>query len=245
MILATLVIGAIALFVCFVYIKPMTWRLIGTFIAMIILVFSLTMITQNDRDHYGMHKVTTSTTKTIYSADPSGKMNMVLYQKIGTKGKEDTQIYSTKKGQKKPGHTQVNEYTTNKVKTTTSTTATMKTTVTKWRYKDDRAKLWFGISGNDGKLVKRVNTFYLPQSWLHLSTAQVKQLKAEMAKMQTPAAKAQMKEQGAAYVKAQMQAAIAKDPSIATDQAKQAALSKQYAADFQNNLIKQAVAQLK
>ena len=66
-----------------------------------------------------------------------------------------------------------------------------------------------------------------------------------MAKMQTPQAKAQMKQQAEAYVKAKMQAAVTKNPKLAMDQAAQAKLTKQYAAEFQSQLIKKAVASVK
>lgn len=245
MILVTLVLGAIAFFVCFVYIKPVIWRTVGTLLALVFLIPSLLMINLNDHDHFGMKKVTTTTTKVIYSADPTGKMNMMLYQNIGTKGTENTQIYATKKGQKKPGHTQVNENTFNHVKSTAASTATLTTKETRWVYKNNTTKLWFNVANNNHELIKRTNTFHLPNDWVHLSTTQAKQLKAQMAKQQTPAAQAQVKQQAAAFVKQQMQAAIAKDPSLANNQAKQQQLSKQYAAQFQSQLIKKAVANLK
>ncbi|MGR6687100.1 DUF4811 domain-containing protein [Furfurilactobacillus rossiae] len=71
MILATLVIGAIALFICFVYINNRTWQIIGTLLSIIVLCGSLFMIAANDHSHFGMHKVTTTTTKQIYSASGS------------------------------------------------------------------------------------------------------------------------------------------------------------------------------
>ncbi|GEK29622.1 DUF4811 domain-containing protein [Furfurilactobacillus siliginis] len=240
MILATLVIGAIALFICFVYIKPMTWRVIGTLLSLVLLITSLVMINKNDHDHYGMHKVTTTETKKIYSADATGKMGLLLYQPIGSKGTENVQIYATKPKQKTPGHTQPNEFTTNKVKRTSAAKATLKTTETRWQY-NKGAKIWFGISGNNNKLIKRVNTFTIPNNWIHITTKQATTLKKKMAKMQTPAAQAQTKQQAEAYVKTKMQAAAQKDPSIMQDQAKQAKLSKQFAAEFQANMIKQAI----
>ncbi|HAT55237.1 MAG TPA: DUF4811 domain-containing protein [Lactobacillus sp.] len=247
MILVTLVIGAIALFICFVYFKNRVWQIIGTLLSIIVLCGSLFMITQNDHNHFGMHKVTTTTTKRIYSASGSSAngVNMVLYQNIGSKGTENVQIYATKADQKKPGHTQADEFTTNKIKKASGNKATLKTTETRWEYKNHTAKVWFGVAKSHHKLTKRVNTFYLPSSWLHLSTTQAKQLKSQMAKMQTPQAKTQMKQQAEAYVKGKLQAAAMKDPSIATDKAKQAKLSKQYAAEFQSQLIKKAVASVK
>ena len=247
MILATLVIGAIALFICFVYINNRTWQIIGTLLSIIVLCGSLFMITANDHSHFGMHKVTTTTTKQIYSASGSSAngVNMVLYQNVGTKGTENVQIYATKANQKKPGHTQADEFTTNTIKKASGNKATLKTSETRWEYKSHTAKVWFGIAKENHKMTKRTNTFYLPSSWLHLSTSQAKKLQGQMAKMQTPQAKAQMKQQAEAYVKAKMQAAVTKNPKLAMDQAAQAKLTKQYAAEFQSQLIKKAVASVK
>lgn len=42
-----------------------------------------------------------------------------------------------------------------------------------------------------------------------------------------------------------MKAAIMKDPSLATDKAKQAQLAKQYGQEFQQQMIKKIVAEVK
>ncbi|GBG93606.1 hypothetical protein LFYK43_00650 [Ligilactobacillus salitolerans] len=247
MILATLVIGALSAFICYVYIKPVVWRVIGTLISAVILIGSLVLLALNSHEHYGMHKVTSTKVVQVYPASSKNNMNIMIYQPVGSNGKETVQIYKETKNQKKPSHTQANEYTVanNHIQRTNAKTATLTVKETRWKFKSKTYKFWFGVSGLQNKLVKRTNTFKLPQDWLHLSTTQVKALQKKLAGMKTKAGQAKVKAQAQQYVQQQLKAAIMKDPSLATDKAKQAALAKQYAAQFQQQLIKKAVADLK
>lgn len=247
MILATLVIGAVAAFLCYVYIKPVVWRTIGTLISAVLLVGSLVMLTMNSNSHYGMHKVTTTKTTQIYPASSKNGLNIMLYQPIGTNGKETVQVYKETLDQKKPSHTQANEYTVanNHIKRTNAKSATLQVKETRWKFKSNGYKFWFGISGMQNKLVKRSNTFNLPKDWLYLSTTQVKALQKKMSGMKTKAGQAKVKEQAQQYVSQKMKAAIMKDPSLATNKAKQAQLAKQYGQEFQQQMIKKIVAEVK
>lgn len=245
MILVTLVIGAVATFMSFVYLRKPLLRTIATLIALIIFGLSLVFLVLSDYNHFGMHQVTESRTTQIYPAKSANGLNLMLYKTLGTNGKETVQVYKTDPDQKKPVHSQVNEETisNNHIKSTTKQDGSLKETVTRWKYKSNADKIWFGVSGLNNKLVKRVNTFYLPKNWLHLSMNQVKQLQKKMAQMKTPAGQAQVKAQAQAYVKQQLAAAAKKDPSLMTNKAKMTALSKQYAQEFQTQLIKKAVGQ--
>lgn len=247
MILAILVIGSIAAFLSYVYIKPIVWRTVGTIISLVLLVGSLALLTMNSHSHYGMHKVTTTKTTQIYPASSKNGLNIMLYQPIGTNGKETVQIYKETLDQKKPSHTQANEYTAanNQIKRTNKQSATLQVKETRWRFKSNGFKFWFGISGMQNKLVQRTNTFNLPKDWLHLSTTQVKALKKKMAGMQTKAGQAKVKEQAQQYVQQKMKASIMKDPSLMTDKAKQAKLAQQFAQEFQQQMIKKIVAEVK
>lgn len=189
MILATLVIGAVAAFLCYVYIKPVVWRTIGTLLSAVLLVVSLVMLTVNSSSHYGMHKVMTTKTTQIHPASSKNSLNIMLYQPIGSNGKETVQVYKETSDQKKPSHTQANEYTVanNHIKRTNAKSATLQVKETRWKFKSNGYKFWFGISGMENKLVKRSNTFNLPKDWLHLSTTQVKALQKKISGMKTKA----------------------------------------------------------
>lgn len=59
-----------------------------------------------------------------------------------------------------------------------------------------------------------------------MSTTQVKALQKKISGMKTKAGQAKVKEQAQQYVSQKMKVAIMKDPSLATDKAKQAQLAK-------------------
>lgn len=247
MIIFTLILGAILSFLSFVYIRSIGWKIFCTIISVAILGFSIVFLVLNDYSHYGMYQKTTSQTKRIYPVSSTNNMDLVLYRPLGSKGTENIQLYKNKASQKKPSHTQANEYTAshNHVKQTKQNKAYLKNQETRWEYKKGSDSFWFSIAGNGHKLVKRTNTFYLPKKWLHLSTSQAKALQKQMAKQKTPAAQAKIKQQAKTYVQGKMKAAVAKNPKLATNKKAQAQLTKQYTQEFRSNLIKRAVQQIK
>ncbi|WEV38863.1 DUF4811 domain-containing protein [Lactobacillus sp. ESL0680] len=247
MILATLVIGALAAFISYIFIKTPKWRITATIISAVILISSLVFLTLNSHEHYGMHQVTTTKTVQVYPASAKNGLNMVLYKPVGTNGKETVVVYKKTLDQKKPSHTQANELTAanNRVKRVAGNTATLKVKETRWRFDSSAAKLWFGVSGLENKLVKRSNTFYLPKTWFYLSTDQVKAMQKKMAAMKSKAAQQKLKQQAQQYVMAQIKQAMMKNPALATDKAKQASLAKQYAQEFQQQMFKKVIKSLK
>ncbi|EHN59685.1 DUF4811 domain-containing protein [Oenococcus kitaharae] len=242
MILILLILSAVAFFMSFIYVDRLFPRTLLTLISGVVLILSLIAIVANFHDHFGLQKVTTQRSFKIYSAAGSKMpIGLLLYQPIGTSGKDNVYIYATKSNQKKPSHTQADAMTKNRLTRVSSENARLQTSETRWEYRSAFNRLLFGLAGNGHELTHRVNRFYLPKSWLRLSTIQAKALQKQMssAKFQ-----AQAKSQGAAYVQAQMQAAIAKQPSLAADRQAQQRLGKQFAADFQMQLIQETVSKL-
>ncbi|KRM95307.1 hypothetical protein FC19_GL002072 [Liquorilactobacillus aquaticus DSM 21051] len=242
MIIFALIFGAIAIFTSFIYIEKVLPRLLCTFISGVILVGSIGGIVGNYYDHFGMHKVTETTIQKIYSADTTGKMNMILFQPIGTAGKENVYIFTRHENAKKVSHTKANEYTSNKITLTKGSEATLKTTKVRWQYKSNAYKFWFGIANNNNKLIKRTNRFYIPKNWFVLSTQQAKELKK---KMSSSSFQAKAKEEAAAYVESKIKAAIVQDPSLMTDKNRQKKLTQQLAAEYQAKLLKETVSKIK
>ncbi|MFT8469414.1 DUF4811 domain-containing protein [Oenococcus sp.] len=243
MILILLILSAVAFFVSFIYIDRLFPRTLLTLISGVVLILSLAAIAANYYDHFGLQKVTTQQTRRIYSSAGSKMpVGLLLYQPIGTSGKDNVYIYTTKANQKKPSHTQANSMTVNRVIAVSSQKARLQTSETHWEYRSNFNRFLFGIAGNGHELTRRINRFYLPKSWPRLSTVQAKALQKQMgsAKFQ-----AQAKTQAAAYVQTHMQEAIAKQPALATDRQAQQRLGKQFAADFQRQLIQETVSQLK
>lgn len=240
MILITLVIGAITFFLAFMFANGPVKRTLALLVTGIILLGSIVGMVSNYHDHFGMHKVTTTTTKTIYSASNSSSMPIALYKQVGTSGKNDVYIYNLKQKQKTPDHTKADEYTSNKIKYTNKSTATMTTKVTRWQFKNNFYKDLYLWSGMGGQIVKRVNTFNLPKTWVKLSVTQAAKLEKLMA---SPTAKAQMQTQAKAYIEAKVKAAMTQNPQMTEVQ--RAKVTQQAQAEFQAQALKKAVSELK
>lgn len=239
MILILLVIGALCFFLAFMFTNRAATRALALLVSGVVLIGSIVLMVANYHEHYGMKKVTTTTTQKIYSASGSSSMNMALYKQVGTSGKNNVYIYDVKENQKAPSHTKADEYTTNHVNWTNKANATLTTKVTRWEYKSDFYSLLFKWSGMDGTMVKRVYTFNLPKTWVKLSTTQAAKLKKLMG---SSTAKAQMATQAKAYITAKVQAAMMKNPQMTEVQ--RAKVTQQAQAEFQAQALKKAVAQL-
>ncbi|KRN47703.1 hypothetical protein IV84_GL001683 [Pediococcus damnosus] len=228
------------------YIPSATWRNILSPIFAVIIILCAVFMVRNDREHYGMHKVDTTQTSDLVSVSPSKEMKMLLYQPVGTAGKEKVYIYKKNVSQKKPTTTNPDpSNTTNTVKTV-SGTPTVKTTTTRWEYKNDAYRFWFGIAGNGHKLIRHHNTFNINKDWLTLSSAQAKKLQ-KLAKEN----QAKMKNEGKQYVGAQVKqtvtAAMKKNPkmSAADQKSLQQATVKKATAAYQKQATAKMIAEAK
>lgn len=236
MILIILVLAAILFFLAFMFTNRMGTRILAVSLTGIVLIGSCVVMVANYHDHYGMKKVTTQTNQQIYSASGSKLLNLLLYKPVGTSGKNNVYIYDRKQSQKTPSHTKADEYTYNKIKTTNSQTAAVTTNTTRWEYKNDFYADLFMWSGMNHKIVKRVNTFYIPRTWLKLSVSQAPKLEKLM---KSSAFKTQMTEQGKQYVETELKAAMMKDPQMTA--AQQAKLASHLQQQFEIQALKQAI----
>ncbi|MCI1986313.1 MAG: DUF4811 domain-containing protein [Lactobacillus sp.] len=235
MIIATLIIGVIGLYLSFVMMKNGWLRGILVVLSGIVMLGSLYLVNANDQSHFGMKKVTTTTTRAIYSASPSKALPLLLRQDVGTSGKRQVYIYKlSAKG--KATHTKADYLVANTVHTTTGNTATVKTVKTEWVYQNSFYKSFFS-NQNNHKLIKEANTITIPKTWTVLTTAQAKTLGKQLKKAQNPSAaeKAKMaaaiqqavvaaKTQNPNLTAAQQQAVIAKAKAQMQQQALQAAI---------------------
>ncbi|KRM87604.1 DUF4811 domain-containing protein [Lacticaseibacillus thailandensis] len=237
MILWILVISTILLFISFVTLRSSWYRVLFVAITGVLMVGSVWAIHENDEDHLGMKRVTTTTSQVIYSASPSKALSLLLHQDIGTNGKHSVYIYKTASGSKaKTHHTKADYDVYNRVTTTQQDVAQLQVTRHEWVYKNDFAKLMFNDLNNH-QLIKQTNTFKIPTTWYDLTTSQAKQLAQQLKKAQhqSAAQKAQLQ----AAIKQQVAAAVAKNPSMT--QAQQQALVKQLTAKYQQAAIAKAV----
>nr|WP_278845936.1 DUF4811 domain-containing protein [Limosilactobacillus mucosae] len=238
MITVIMFIGAIAFFVSIMFAPNMRTRWILGLITGLIFVGSTVIITANFHDHWGMKRITTTKTQKIYSA--SSQMQLILYQPVGTSGKDNVYIYQTKPRQKTPQHTQANEFTTNRLVWTDSDQATLTVKETRWRFKNDFYKVLFAGSKMDGKLVSRTNTFRYPKTFVKISVKQAQALKKQAQALKSPATQAQLKAQAAAYVTAKVQAAKQQNPDLMEAQLQK--LTQQAQQEYQAQMIKKMMA---
>lgn len=238
MITVIMFIGAIAFFVSIMFAPNMRTRWILGLITGLIFVGSTVIITANFHDHWGMKRITTTKTQKIYSA--SSQMQLILYQPVGTSGKDNVYIYQTKPRQKMPQHTQANEFTTNRLVWTDSDQATLTVKETRWRFKNDFYKVLFAGSKMDGKLVSRTNTFRYPKTFVKISVKQAQALKKQAQALKSPATQAQLKAQAAAYVTAKVQAAKQQNPDLTEAQLQK--LTQQAQQEYQAQMIKKMMA---
>ncbi|UQS84974.1 DUF4811 domain-containing protein [Apilactobacillus apisilvae] len=232
MILIILVISALCFFLfnnLLVKNKALHWT--TTIISFVALIISVTFITLNFHDHYGMHKVTdTNETKLVSS---NSKMNMLLNQPIGTSGKDKVVIYRTNNNQTKPKTTSTDKNTNYII--TDANSAKLVTKTTRYEYKSKTAKFWFDLAQKPTR-VKTVNYFYVPKDWLNLTVSQAKALPNIMKKLQSSiqssGSQAQMKSAAQSYVQGKMMQAMQKNPKMSKES--QTKLQKQLVKEFTN-----------
>ena len=127
-----------------------TWQTFLSIIFAAIFLVSLGFIIANDHYHYGMKRVTETTTQSLTSSADSKDMKMLLYQPLGN-GEEKVFLYKTNKSQ-------------------------LKIKKSYWIYKNNTAKFWFRFTSKNHLLIEEKNIFEVQKNWLVLSTKQAKKL---------------------------------------------------------------------
>lgn len=237
MIIATLIIGVIGLYLSFIMMKNGLLRGLLVAVFGVVMIGSLYLVNANDSNHFGMEKVTTTKTQTIYTASPSKALPMLLKQDVGTSGKRQVYIYKlSAKG--KTTHTKADYLITNKVQT--GTKATLKTVRTEWVYKNNFYQSFFS-NQNNHKLIRQTNTLTVPKDWLQLTTTQAKALAKKLKAAQNPTAAQKAKMQAA--VQQAVIAAKTANPNLTAAQQKQVIAQTQ--AKLQQQAIQAAVKAVK
>ncbi len=217
---------AVGLYLSSMFLKK--GRRVGVIVFAILFVLTTVGVTANYFHHWGMKKVTTTKSQRIYSA--AGKnLPINLYQPVGTSGKDNVFIYKTTPNQGKTIHTQANELTYSQAKTSTTNTAYLTTTETRWHYQNVFYKFLFIGTGMQNKLVHRTNTLYYPKGYVRLTVKQASQLKKRMTNSNQ--ATSAIKQQMTTYVQQKIAAANTRDPQ------KIKQISQQAQLEFQGQMI--------
>lgn len=198
-----------------------------------IFLLSLVLVTANFVSHFGMKKVVeTESIELVSSADG---LDVLLYKSLGD-GSEKVYLYQTPKSEE-PTPTET-DHVTNKV--TEGTSPELVTETSYWDYKNDFYKLFFGIVNNNHEFIEAENTFNVPASWEVLSVDQMKEF-GQLAKER----QASFKEKAQKEIQTKLMAAIQKDPTLATDEAKKQTLIEQWTAELQAKMMQDLLNEVK
>lgn len=232
MIFAITIISVLAFASSNIFAKK-TWQTILSVVFAAIFLVSLGLITANDHYHYGMKKVTETTTQTLTSTADSKGINMLLYQPLGN-GTEKVYLYKTNESQKKPKTTGT-DHVSNVVKKNQRKTQ-LRTDKTYWVYQNNTVKFWFGLSSKNHQLIKEKNTFDVQKNWTILSTNQAKKLAKLVQKNKTS-----MEATAKTFVQEKVTAAMMQDPTM--DQSAQQKIIQQATADYQQQAMQKLIAE--
>lgn len=233
MIFVVTVISVLAFALTNIFAKK-TWQTVLSIIFAGIFLISLALITANDHYHYGMKKVTETTTQTLLSTADNKDMNMLLYQPLGD-GTEKIYLYKTNDSQKKPKTTGT-DHVSNIVKTNQKKSQ-LKTEKTYWVYKNDTTKFWFGLSSKNHQLVKERNTFDVQNEWFVLSTTQAKKL-AKLAQEN----KNTMQNDAKLFVQEKVKTAMMQNPTM--DQTTQQKIIQEATSEYQHQVMAKLIAKI-
>ncbi|AFS41111.1 DUF4811 domain-containing protein [Leuconostoc gelidum] len=182
MIILIMALFAIAAFLASMTIKKSGIRYAVTLVMFAGLILSVIMVIANMHDHYGMTSVTTTTKKEIHSAGPTTQnFGMLLYQQIGTDGKENAYIYKTAAQDKKTTVAKPDLNMTTSHVNVSGNKAYKVTKTTRFVYKSNGFKLLFGVANNDGEIKHRQVIYQVPPTWVALTTEQAKSLASKLA----------------------------------------------------------------
>ncbi|AYF92965.1 DUF4811 domain-containing protein [Apilactobacillus bombintestini] len=250
MILVALVISTVAFFLCFNLLnKNKALHIISSLFFLVLFLLSTLFITLNFHNHLGMHKVTFEKKSSLVSSVPGKTINALMYQNIGTSGKDQVVLYRANEKQAKPQATG-----TDKVKNvvvTNAKTPKLVTKTVKYEYKTSMDRFWFAWAQKPTR-VKTVNYFYMPKDWMKLTVNQVKALPNIMKELSANSGMTTEQRQQAAqqYVQAAVAKAMQANPKMSASQ-KQQVIQKatsEYQAKAMSQMmpmVKQALKQVK
>lgn len=182
MIILIMAVFAIVAFFANMTIKSSGVRYAITLLMFTGLIVSVVALVANMHNHYGMEKVTTTTKKAIYSAASSDQgFGMLLYQNVGTNGKENVYIYRQSATDKKTTISKPDLKTSSSRTNITGNQAYQVTKTTRFVYKSSGFKLLFGIANNNHELQHRHVNYQVPATWITMTTVQAKALPGKLA----------------------------------------------------------------
>ncbi|MBM7617122.1 hypothetical protein JOC36_000671 [Weissella uvarum] len=252
MIIVILLLFVVLTFLAWIYIKPITLRVLAGSLALLGMALSVLAITLNFTNQLGMKEVTTVKEQKIYTAgDTKSPANMLIAKEVGDDSNNYVMVYRNHADDKKakvhnkPDSKHITEAIkkTGTYHTKQTDHATVKTTTTRLRFKNDFYKMMFGISEQQNKLVKQRTVVTVPsKTWVVLTPEQAKQLGAKQKQMSPKMQQmqqAQMKQAVTQKMTAYMQA----HPDATA--AQQKAQTKAISSEMATTAVKQQLSELK
>jgi len=186
MIILIIILAVILIFASWMAINNTVTRWIVGILSFCFLGGVIYSFTDHVLNHTGMELKTTKTTDEIYSAAGSKvPYGVLVHQEIGNDSGNHVLVYRDTKNGKVTAHFKPNfdnpkemVKKTATYKYTNSDQATVVTTVKRYRWSSDFAKMMYGFMNEDGKLASRKAVAYVPhKTWLVVTQSQSKKLK--------------------------------------------------------------------
>lgn len=235
MMLFILIISVVGFAFCNVFAKNFLQKVLAVVLGIVFLA-SLTLITLNVTNHFGMETVTTVKSQALVSSATSKDFNVLLYQPLGN-GKEKVYLYRTNEEQKKPIVSKTDK-TSFTIKQSNNNDAKVIIKKYEWVYKNDFYKLLFGIADNNHEYIKQHYRFEIPNSWPVLSVNQAKAF-AKLMKENNDKIKADAQ----TFIKEQVMKAMKQNPML--DEASKQKLIEQAQKQYQVKVMQQYLQQVK
>jgi hypothetical protein len=177
MVLISLVLGILLTLGGFFVPTTRLVRLLVGCLGLVILLGATVGLVGNAKQHWGMHRVTTTHTSTISPIASTDPLDVLVYQP--TKEPASRRVYTYRSTTtNRQQTTAATAQTRNRVKIGHTTTATLTTTTTSWQFRSQFWRAMFTYPGRHTTLIKQQNTFDLPQRWVTLTPKQTQWLKA-------------------------------------------------------------------
>ncbi|VDG20407.1 hypothetical protein MUDAN_BIHEEGNE_02016 [Lactiplantibacillus mudanjiangensis] len=186
MIIVLLIITAVLAIVGWTAPKSWTTRIIAGSFGLVLTLGVVIMLTLNFTHHWGMQKVTTTTTKRIYTAgQTSSPAGILVVKPLGTAKDTYIMVYRHKPTQKQAtAHFVPNtKQLVNAAKTTavyhyaSVKHATITTKTTRWQWRSKNFKRLLNVGDQSGELVQKQATVKLPKkTWIALTATQIKRV---------------------------------------------------------------------
>lgn len=163
-------------------IKSSPLRYLVTVLMFAGLIASVVAIVANMHDHYGMETETTTQKTQIFSAGSEQQsFGVLLYQTVGTSGKENAYIYKQVNTDKKVTISKPDLNTTSERENISGNKAYRVVETTRYVYKSDWYRLFFGIADNNRELKSKHVIYQVPDTWVAMTTKQAKSLPSKLA----------------------------------------------------------------